>query len=75
MHMKIDTSCRYADMFTKPLPHATFVMMRSLVLGRPNNHSTPYAPEWQPADHWQNKPDIKQRMAPLLKRLVVGVHR
>ena len=47
--IKVDTSRQYADMFTKNLPHNTFVMMRKMVLGRLNDLSTPYAPEWQPA--------------------------
>ena len=51
--LKVDTSRQYADMFTKDLPHTTFVTMRKMVLGRLNNLSTPYVPEWQPADQHQ----------------------
>ena len=32
--LKVDTTRQLADMFTKALPHATFVYMRTLVLGR-----------------------------------------
>ena len=47
--LKVDTSCQYANMFTKNLPHTMFVTMCKMVLGRLNNLSMPYMPEWQPA--------------------------
>ena len=59
--LKVDTTCQYANMFTKNLPHSTFVTMRKMVRGRLNDLSTPYAPEWQPAD--QHQPDTSRTPA------------
>ena len=54
--IKVNTTRQYADMFTKNLPHNSFVMMRKMVLGRLEDLSTPYAPEWQPANQQPDAP-------------------
>ena len=35
---------------------STFMLMRKMVPGRLSDLSTPYAPEWQPADHRPDAP-------------------